>query len=64
MCYAFSRDRGMPGSRHLSKVNKDGVPFNAVMAMAAAALIITLPALKGDRRRSCRSPSSRSISIA
>ena len=36
MCFAFSRDRGMPGSRHLSKVNKDGVPFNAVMAMAAA----------------------------
>ena len=47
MCFAFSRDRGMPGSRHLSKVNKDGVPFNAVMAMAAAALIITIPALKG-----------------
>jgi amino acid transporter len=47
MCFAFSRDRGMPGSRHLSKVNKDGVPFNAVMAMAALALIITIPALKG-----------------
>ena len=47
MCFAFSRDRGMPGSRHLAKVNKDGVPFNAVMAMAALALIITIPALKG-----------------
>ena len=47
MCFAFSRDRGMPGSRHLSKVNKDGVPFNAVMAMAALALIITIPALYG-----------------
>ena len=47
MCFAFSRDRGMPGSRHLSKVNRDGVPFNAVMGMAAAALIITIPALWG-----------------
>ena len=45
MCFAFSRDRGMPGSSHLSKVNKDGVPFNAVMGMALAALIITIPAL-------------------
>ncbi len=47
MCFAFSRDRGMPGSSHLSKVNKDGVPFNAVMGMAALALIITIPALWG-----------------
>ncbi|MDX6581078.1 MAG: hypothetical protein QOI10_262 [Solirubrobacterales bacterium] len=47
MCFAFSRDRGMPGSRQLAKVNKDGVPFNAVMAMAALALLITIPALKG-----------------
>jgi amino acid transporter len=47
MCFAFSRDRGMPGSRHLAKVNRDGVPFNAVMAMAALALLITIPALKG-----------------
>ena len=48
MCFAFSRDRGLPGSDRLSKVNADGVPRNAVIAMAAAALIITLPALKGN----------------
>ena len=47
MCFAFSRDRGMPGSRHFSKVNNDGVPFNAVIGMAIAALVITIPALKG-----------------
>jgi amino acid transporter len=47
MCFAFSRDRGMPGSRHFAKVNKSGVPFNAVIGMAIAALIITLPALYG-----------------
>jgi amino acid transporter len=47
MCFAFSRDKGMPGSASLSKVNAAGVPFNAVMAMALAALIITIPALKG-----------------
>jgi amino acid transporter len=47
MAFAFSRDRGMPGSRYLSKVNEAGVPFNAVMGMAAAALIITIPALYG-----------------
>lgn len=47
MCFAFSRDRGMPGHRHFAKVNKDGVPFNAVIGMALAALIITIPALKG-----------------
>ena len=56
MCFAFSRDRGMPGSRHLSKVNKDGVPFNAVMAMAALALIITHP---GAVRRPRDGPAGR-----
>jgi len=47
MCFAFSRDRGMPGHRLFSKVNEAGVPFNAVIGMATAALIITIPALKG-----------------
>ena len=47
MCFAFSRDRGMPGSRNLARVNKAGVPFNAVITMAVLALIITIPALKG-----------------
>jgi len=48
MCFAFSRDRGLPFSRYLSKVNSDRVPFNAVIAMAVMALLITLPALKGN----------------
>jgi amino acid transporter len=48
MCFAFSRDRGIPGSKALSKVNRDGVPRNAVITMALAALLITLPALEGD----------------
>jgi len=50
MCFAFSRDRafGPKVSSVLSRVNKDHVPFNAVIAMAAAALLITLPALKGN----------------
>ena len=26
MCFAFSRDRGLPGSAGLSKVNAKGVP--------------------------------------
>lgn len=48
MCFAFSRDRGLPGSRVLSKVNAKGVPVAAVLTMAIAALVITLPALVGD----------------
>ena len=48
MCFAFSRDRGLPGSRSLSKVNSQGVPVRAVITMAAAALLITVPALEGD----------------
>ena len=46
MCFAFSRDRGLP--RRLSHVNANGTPRNAVIAMAVAALVITLPALKGN----------------
>jgi amino acid transporter len=48
MCFAFSRDRGLPGSRSLSKVNEKGTPRNAVLTMATAALIVSLPALKGN----------------
>jgi amino acid transporter len=50
MCFAFSRDRGFGGrvSPKLSTVNSERVPVYAVLAMAAAALIITLPALKGN----------------
>ncbi len=48
MCFAFSRDGGLPGSKSLSKVNSKGVPRNAVITMALLALLITLPALQGD----------------
>ena len=48
MCFAFSRDRGMPGSKSISKVNSKGVPVRAVLTMAIAALVVTLPALEGD----------------
>jgi amino acid transporter len=49
MCYAFSRDRGFGRrvSGALAKVDANHVPRNAVLAMAAAALVITLPALEG-----------------
>jgi amino acid transporter len=47
MAFAFSRDRAMPGHRLFARVNKDGVPFNAVIGMALLALIVTIPALHG-----------------
>jgi amino acid transporter len=45
--YAFSRDRGMPGWSLFRRVNKDRVPFNAVIAVAVASLVIAIPALFG-----------------
>jgi amino acid transporter len=50
MCYAFSRDRGFGRrpSAFLSRVNSQRVPIYAVLVMAFAALLITLPALKGN----------------
>ncbi|MDX6670605.1 MAG: hypothetical protein QOI91_968 [Solirubrobacteraceae bacterium] len=50
MCFAFSRDGALPGWRIWSKVNRNRVPVNAVMLMATAALLITLPALKGNSK--------------
>ncbi len=47
MAYAFSRDRCVPGWQLWSRVNANRVPANAVLGVAAAALLITLPALKG-----------------
>ncbi len=49
MMYAFSRDGAVPGWRIWSRVNQRRIPFAAVMAVATAALIITLPALKGNK---------------
>jgi amino acid transporter len=50
MCYAFSRDKGFGdrASARISTVNTERVPIYAVLAMATAALLITLPALKGN----------------
>jgi amino acid transporter len=45
--YAFSRDRGMPGWNIFRRVNRDRVPFNAVIAVAVACLAISWPALFG-----------------
>ncbi|MFN8216627.1 MAG: amino acid permease [Solirubrobacterales bacterium] len=48
MCFAFSRDGGLgPVSNACAKVNQKRVPFNAVLSMALAALVITIPALWG-----------------
>jgi amino acid transporter len=48
MTFAFSRDRAIPGSRALAKVNANTrVPANAVVFVAVIGAIITLPALKG-----------------
>jgi amino acid transporter len=49
MMYAFSRDGAVPGWRIWSKVNDKRIPFNAVIAVAVCALILTLPALKGNK---------------
>jgi amino acid transporter len=49
MMYAFSRDGAVPGWKIWSKVNDRRIPFNAVMAVAVLALILTLPALKGNK---------------
>jgi amino acid transporter len=45
MTYAFSRDRGIPGWRLWSKVNRNRTPVNAIVMGTAAALVLTLPAL-------------------
>ena len=45
--YAFSRDRAMPGWNIFRRVNRDRVPFNAVIAVSVFSLIISIPALFG-----------------
>jgi amino acid transporter len=45
--YAFSRDRGMPGWWLFRRINRDRVPFNAVIAVSVASLAISWPALFG-----------------
>src|SRR5215211_1023525 len=45
--YAFSRDRGMPGWAIFQRVNRDRVPFNAVIAVSVFSAIIAIPAFFG-----------------
>jgi amino acid transporter len=48
MCYAFSRDRAVPGHRLWTRLNHHRVPAFSVIFMALCALVVTLPALIGD----------------
>jgi amino acid transporter len=48
MCYAFSRDRAVPGHQIWTRLNHHRVPAFSVIFMAAFAGIVTLPALIGD----------------
>jgi amino acid transporter len=48
MCYAFSRDRAVPGWQMWTRLNHHRVPSYAVLFMAGCALVVTLPALEGD----------------
>jgi amino acid transporter len=45
MTFAFARDRGLPGWRTLSKVDRNGTPVAGIIFGTVAGLIITLPAL-------------------
>jgi amino acid transporter len=45
MAFAFSRDGAVPGSRLWSSLSAKRVPANAVMGVAVAAALVTLPAL-------------------
>ena len=45
MAFAFSRDKAIPGSGLWSKLNASRVPANAVLGVAVAAALVTLPAL-------------------
>ena len=45
--YAFSRDRAIPGWNLCRRVNRDRVPFNAVIGVSFFSLVISIPALFG-----------------
>ncbi len=45
MLFAFSRDGAVPGSKYWSKLNAQKTPVYAVLAVAVAGFILTLPAL-------------------
>jgi len=46
--YAFARDRAIPGWPIWRQVNRDRVPFNAVLGVTLAAFAIAIPALFGE----------------
>jgi amino acid transporter len=46
--YAFSRDRGMPGWAIFRRINRDRVPFNAVIAVSFFSLLVAVPAMFGE----------------
>jgi amino acid transporter len=48
MCYAFSRDRAVPGWRIWTRLNHHSVPAYAVLFMATLCLIVTIPAFWGE----------------
>jgi amino acid transporter len=45
--YAFSRDRGMPGWWLFRRINRDRVPFNAVIAVSVFSGLVAIPAMFG-----------------
>ena len=49
MNYAFSRDRAVPGHRLWRRLNSERVPTWSVLFVCAFALIITIPAIKGNK---------------
>jgi amino acid transporter len=50
MLFAFSRDRGMPAWRTMSKVDRNGTPVPAILVGSVAGLILTLPALYQNKK--------------
>jgi amino acid transporter len=47
--YAFSRDRAIPGWALFRRVNHHRVPFNAVVGVSFFSIVISLPALWGNK---------------
>jgi amino acid transporter len=47
--YAFSRDRGMPGWFLFRRLTKNRVPAYAAIAVTLASIVITIPALWGNK---------------
>jgi amino acid transporter len=48
MNYAFSRDRAVPGHRFWRRLNRERVPTWSVLFVTVFALVITIPAIKGN----------------